>query len=267
MVRCWGRWSAHALIAVVLVGAGVLAAHAEETVGEALTNGKVFFDLRYRYELVDDEGFAEDARASTVRFRLGYETGSYYGISVFGELEDVHAVGTEKYNSTSNGLTSFPIVADPEGAELNQAYMAYTGVSHTTFRLGRQRITLDNHRFIGNVGWRQNEQTFDAVSARFTPVEKLALFYAHIGNVNTIFGEAHPNTLLADRNVSTDLANISYSFPVGTLTGYAYLLELEDTPSASHQSTPISPTTRTPPPRSTQAICSRKWESRSRSSA
>ena len=29
--------------------------------------------------------------------------------------------------------------------------------------LGRQRINLDDQRFVGAVGWRQNEQTFDAV--------------------------------------------------------------------------------------------------------
>jgi hypothetical protein len=32
--------------------------------------------------------------------------------------------------------------------------------------LGRQRINLDDQRFVGSVGWRQNEQTFDAVRGR-----------------------------------------------------------------------------------------------------
>ena len=30
----------------------------------------------------------------------------------------------------------------------------------------RQEIILDNHRFVGNVAWRQKHQTFDSVSAR-----------------------------------------------------------------------------------------------------
>ena len=33
-----------------------------------------------------------------------------------------------------------------------------------TLIFGRQRIKLDDDRFIGNVGWRQNEQTFDALT-------------------------------------------------------------------------------------------------------
>ena len=77
MVRCCGRLCARAIIVAGLVGAGVLAAHAEETIGEALTNGKVAVDIRYRYETVDEDTFNEDAKASTIRFRLGYRTGTF----------------------------------------------------------------------------------------------------------------------------------------------------------------------------------------------
>jgi hypothetical protein len=267
MVRCWVRWNARALIVAGLVGAGALAAHAEETVGEALTNGKVAVDVRYRYETVDQETFSEDAKASTIRFRLGYRTGSYHGLFAYGEFEGINAVGKEEYDDSPPSSSIFPIVADPEGSEFNQVYLGYEGLANTVFMFGRQRITLDNHRFIGNVGWRQNEQTYDAFSARYDATEKLAFFYGHLNNANTILGEDHPTA--SERNLNADLLNVSYDFPVGTLTGYAYLLELESTPLDSHQNigTPISPTTRTPPPRSTQAICSRKWESRSRSSA
>ncbi len=224
--------AAAALALVPWAGAGALAA---DSLGDALTGGKVLFNLRYRYEFVDQAGFSRDARASTARLRLGYETGLYHGLSALAELENVTAVGAEKYDSTANGLTSYPIVLDPEDSELNQAYLSYAGVPHTTFRFGRQRITLDNLRFIGNVGWRQNEQTYDAHSARFTPVEAFSLFYAHMNNVNTVSGEHHPDPSKADRNVFADLLNVSYRFPIGTLTGYAYLLEFEDEPAISHR--------------------------------
>jgi hypothetical protein len=32
---------------------------------------------------------------------------------------------------------------------------------------------LDNHRFIGDVGWRQNMQTFDEASAVLKPLKDL----------------------------------------------------------------------------------------------
>jgi hypothetical protein len=31
-------------------------------------------------------------------------------------------------------------------------------------RLGRQRILPEDQRYVGGVGWRQNEQTYDGVS-------------------------------------------------------------------------------------------------------
>ena len=193
MVRSGIKRKTFTFVAMAFIFAGSGAALAGDSFSEALKNGKVLLDIRYRYEFVDDAGFMEDARASTLRTRLGYVTGAFHGLTVLGELEDIHTVGADEYNSASNGLTMFPVVADPEGAELNQAYVAYAAVPHTTFRVGRQRITLDNHRFIGNVDWRQNEQTFDALSARYTPVEKLSLFYAHLENANTIFGADHPS--------------------------------------------------------------------------
>ena len=57
----------------------------------------------------------------------------------------------------------YPVVADPESYEINRLQLTNTSIIDTTITLGRQRIVLDDHRFVGNVGWRQNEQTFDAL--------------------------------------------------------------------------------------------------------
>lgn len=69
------------------------------------------------------------------------------------------------YNSTTNGETTRPVVADPETTEVNQSYVQYKasdefeGIEELTFRGGRQIIKLDNLRFIGAVDWRQVNQT------------------------------------------------------------------------------------------------------------
>ena len=68
-------------------------------------------------------------------------------------------VGNERYNSTINGLTQHPVVADPASTEINQSYLSYKGLADTILKYGRPVIIYDNHRFVGNVGWRQNEQT------------------------------------------------------------------------------------------------------------
>ena len=54
--------------------------------------------------------------------------------------------------------------------------------------LGRQRINLDDQRWVGSVGWRQNEQTFDAVRVEAS-LGPLALDVTHAIDQRTIFGE------------------------------------------------------------------------------
>ncbi len=208
---------------------------AEESIKDAFKKGEVSLDLRYRYEFVDDNASSEDANASTARIRFGYKTGTYYDFFAYADFEALRVIGGEQYNSTANGLTDFPVVADPEDEEVNQAYVGYSGFEDTVFKFGRQRIILDNHRFIGNVGWRQLEQTYDAFSVRSELTDRLTFFYAHVNNANRIFGENNPTAALANTNLSGDLVNVAIEFPVGTLVGYAYLLDFEDTPSVSQK--------------------------------
>ena len=212
------------LLVGVFLPASAGTAHAADTLPEALTTGKVSLQLRYRYEGVDQEGFAEKAYASTLRTQLGYTTGDWHGLDGLLQFEDVHVIGNERYNSTINGLTQYPVVADPASTEINQAYLSYKGLPDTTLKYGRQVIIYDNHRFIGNVGWRQNEQTYDAFSLVNTSLPSATISYAHVTNANRIFSELHPTQ--SDLRMDGDLINIAYKgFKAGTLVGYGYLLE------------------------------------------
>ena len=193
---------------------------------EALTGGKSSLQMRYRYEWVEQENLSRSASASTLRTQLGYMTGDYHGFGAFLQFEDVRVIGDEHYNSTVNGLTSYPVVADPESTEVNQAYLSYKGLPGTLFKYGRQVITYDNHRFIGDVGWRQNQQTFDAFSVASTSLPGTTISYAHVVNANRIFGERHPTQ--ADVEFKGDWLNVAYKgLPFGSIVGYAYLLEFE----------------------------------------
>ena len=198
-----------------------------ETFAEALSGGKADLDMRYRYESVEQDNALKDATASTLRTRLGYTTGDYYGLSAHMDFENITAIpDDDDYNSTVNGHTQYSVIADPEGSEVNQAYLGYAGLSDTLFKLGRQRIKLDNDRFIGNVGWRQNEQTFDAFSAVNTSLANTKLTYAYLNNVNRING--------GNADMSSHLLNLAYSgWKPGSLVAYAYLLDYENSVSLS----------------------------------
>lgn len=208
----------------VKMGHGALAlliapfAQAAETPTAAITAGKVSADVRYRYEYVTQDNALKDAGASTVRSRLGYTTDTYHGVSAMLEFENISLVGEERYNSGSNGKTQYAAVIDPKTTEVNQAFISFDKLPATSIKFGRQRIALDNQRFIGNVAWRQNEQTFDALSLVNKSLTKTTLTYAHLSNVNRITG--------TDADMSSDLLHGNYSgWAAGSLSAYAYLLD------------------------------------------
>jgi hypothetical protein len=118
---------------------------------KALNEGTPYIDARYRFEHVDQDGFANDAKASTLRLRFGYVTGKAYDFSARVEVEHIDPIGNDNFNSTTNGKSTRPTVADPGETEINQLYLRYQGVPDTTLTVGRQRVILDNARFVGNV--------------------------------------------------------------------------------------------------------------------
>ncbi|WVM89678.1 alginate export family protein [Halopseudomonas pachastrellae] len=152
--------------AVLAMGSTMVLAEAA-SISEAVTGGKAGLDLRYRYEYVDQDGIDKSAGASTLRTRINFATAPYRGFGAFVEADDVTVIGSERYNNATglpSAKTQYPVVADPDGTEINQAWLSYAGLDATTLKFGRQRIIYDNARFIGNVGWRQNEQTYDGFS-------------------------------------------------------------------------------------------------------
>ena len=194
---------------------------------EALKGAKPILDFRVRLETVDFESIDSDATALTARLRAGFETGSVFDTKFLIEVEHTEAI-IEDFNSTINGLGGvFPVVADPDQTELNRFQLTNTSLKDTKITLGRQRIKLDDDRFIGNVGWRQNEQTFDALRVQNTPFKGAKLDVSYIDGVNRIFGT---ESAIGQFNSESFIANGSYVVPTDgytlKLTAYAYLLDL-----------------------------------------
>lgn len=196
-----------------------------ESFTEAMTGGKANLSFRYRYETVEQDNALDDAAASTVRTVLGYTTGIYGGFSGYIEFEDVSVAGEDDYNSTTNGNTAFSVIADPEVTELNEVYLGYKG-DNFVFKSGRQSLILDNARFIGNVGWRQNEQTFDMPVAYVnTGIDNLKITYGYMTAVQRVFGDDSP---VGEFNMSNHILNAGYSADALKLSAYAYLLEYDE---------------------------------------
>lgn len=213
-----------AAIALALVG-GVLPAGASDDIDDLLVDGKFTFDARARMERVDQEGFTERAVAPTVRARVGFVTGKVFDLQALAEVEAIVHL-RDRFNDSVNGHTTYPLVPDPDGLELNRLQIEYSGLPQTVVTLGRQRINLDNQRFVGAVGWRQNEQTFDGLRITNTSVDGLALTYVFVNQVNRIFGN---ESLQGEYEGATHLFNAGYELaPVGKVVGYVYLLDLQE---------------------------------------
>lgn len=188
---------------------------AQADIVETLKEGDVIADFRLRYETNDTEGGADAATALTVRSRLGYETPSMGGVKVLAELEDVRAV-VDEYAPED---TDYDTVADPANTEINRAQLSYAKDNFAAV-IGRQRIILDNARFIGNVGWRQNEQTYDAALFNYKK-DAVSVSYAYIDQVN--------NIAFKSVDVSAHALNAAYTgLATGKIVGYAYLIDYDD---------------------------------------
>jgi hypothetical protein len=225
--------------AISAVSSPTLAEEDQTTIVDAIKNGEATLSFRMRYEDVDQDvnsGKDLNSSASTLRTRLTYKTAEFNGLSGLVEMDDVTELGSVDYRTSpaDTSVTGEAIIADPEGTEVNQAWVAYTYKGNTAI-YGRQRILLDNQRFVGGVGFRQNEQTYDGISIKSKAIENTEIFLAHINRVNRIFGEDSP---IGDHDHSTTLVNVSYSgLPIGKLTAYHYDLDNEDAAVQSSKTT------------------------------
>ncbi|MCB2107141.1 MAG: alginate export family protein, partial [Rhodobacteraceae bacterium] len=205
-----------------------------ETLGDALADGSVFGHLRLRYENVDDDGFARSAHATTARVRLGYETAAYNGFSLGAELEGTRKLD-ERRNDGVNGRTDLPVIADPDQAVVNQAYLTWTGAGNDGLArdrivVGRQTLNYETERWIGSVGFRQNDQTFDAVAFETRIIDGVSIRYAYLDRVNRILGDNPGGHWQSDSHAAAITTNL---IPRSLVTAYAYILDLKPVPQFS----------------------------------
>lgn len=187
--------------------------------------GAVKMDLNYRWENVDQDrglGNPKTANANTARLRLGLLSPIFHGLQAYAEYEGLYAL-QEDYNSTRNGRTQYSVIADPDASELNQFWLSYQGIPDTLVKVGRQRIKMDDDRFIGNVGWRQMEMTYDSVlfSYKSSAIFGLSVDAGYIDSVRTIFSTKD--------SMNSPILNVNYKVgDWGNLIGYGYWLDYRE---------------------------------------
>jgi len=208
----------------------VLATTAAQADGLAPVKGaigetKPIVDVRVRTEDVDQDPLAEDASALTLRLRLGFETGKAWNTSLLVEGDAILPILDDyRPDPAVATMVTYPVVADDETVEFNRFQLTNTSLPGTTLTLGRQRILLDDQRFVGNSGWRQNEQTFDALRFVNRSIKDLVLDATYLNRVNRVNGPDSPQGVYKGDSF---LLNAGYQTKIGKISAFGYLLDFE----------------------------------------
>ena len=181
-------------------------------------------EIRPRYEYANVDGGADSANAFTARTHLVFSAGllDIQNLSATIGLQSVNNFGYTKYNSTRNGHTLYDVIADPQQAMLSEASLDYK-VGKTALHVGRSQVNLDNQRFIGTVGWRQNERSYDTVYAANNDIENLSVLAAWVYGFQGVAGPAvattqDTNTVLLHANykVMNELSITAYDYMIAS---------------------------------------------------
>ena len=157
------------LVALLALGSSLYAgdAPAKDEVKKSSDFSKVYVQIKPRSETVGSKS------ALSFKEKVGVQA-KYSG---FG--------GVVEYTAVQNALTA---KVDPDNNRLTQAF-ACADVAKTKVKVGRQILAIDNHRFIGHVGWRQMMQTFDAATVSSKAVDNLSIQAGYIWNRKGVFNK------------------------------------------------------------------------------
>lgn len=182
-------------------------------------------DIRLQLETAAQDDFPETSEALMVRLRSGVQIKrERWALRIDGQA---NLAVVDNYADGLNGLTDRPIIADPQNIALYQAHLRYTAPGFT-IAAGRQEISLDDERFVGTAPIRQNGQTLDAVRAQWTGIENLKLDVSYAWSFRTVWGIDGAGARQQAVDGDTVLVNAAYKARLGTLTGFGYLVDLDE---------------------------------------
>jgi len=180
-------------------------------------------EIRPRYEMADvkDNGL-DTANAYTARTRLAVSA-TLLGVEGLNAKVGVTSVNNFGYDNYAPENPDYDLILDPQQALLSEGYITYTAAD-TTLLGGRSFVNLDDQRFIGTVGWRQMERSYDAAIAINKSVKGLTLLGAWVYGYQGV--NANPTT-----DTGSVLLNVNYqAAPALTISLFDYMLaDIHDT--------------------------------------
>ncbi len=211
--------------APLILGSMAVSAQAADDGFNVFSDVKFSAELRPRYEYTDHATSTLDA---------GQTLTNRTNLNLTGTLLEVDGlVGTVEVNSVNDFNTldqaNHQRAAEADVAKMTQANISYTAAGVTGI-VGRKTLNLDNQRFIGSVGWKQNFQTLDLAAVAYG-MGDFNIIAAYVYGVNAIgddgYGTRGAIYTGGTTSGSTTSAAVNASYKIADpikLTGYAYLL-------------------------------------------
>jgi len=146
--------------------------------------------------------------------------------SAFVQIQDVRTWGGENATTAPPSITQTGTSTSGQ-LDLHQAYLKLNNVldSGISLKIGRQEMIFDEHRLIGNIGWIQQGQSFDAVRGSMAlGALDLTAFYAR-----TVAMDTHPtlgNTVQGNATFESSFSGVRLTYKLGgkgdRITPYFY---------------------------------------------
>ena len=203
----------------LMVGSLSVSASANDGIN-ILNNVKLKGEIRPRYEYADVNDNGKDAaNAFTARTHL-VATGGLLGVDGLTAtvgIQSVNNFGYTDYAPASSEVGKYDKIVDPQQAMLSEASLDYS-IEKTAIHAGRSHVNLDNQRFIGTVGWRQSERSYDSLYVANSSVKNLSLLAAYVYGFAGVAGVTTVDT-------NSILLHAAYTvMPELKITAYDYML-------------------------------------------
>ncbi|HIP20741.1 MAG TPA: hypothetical protein EYG70_06425 [Sulfurimonas sp.] len=213
-----------AVTLTAIIGAGTTTLSADDGIN-IFNDIKLKGQIRPRYEYADvDKATTTSANAFTARTHLVVSAGllGVDGLSATVGLQSVNNFGYTNYNNpggtnSNSDAKTYDVIADAQQAMLSEASLDYK-IGKTALHAGRSQLNLDNQRFIGTVGWRQTERSYDTLYVANNDVENLNITAAYVYGFAGVTGVTTTET-------NSVLLHVKYKVADAlTITAYDYML-------------------------------------------
>ena len=162
-------------------------AHAADDIGNAST----WIELRPRYNRIEESGLRETTRGGTFRAIAGVRTAPWHGVRFMAEGIYADHLGAKLFNDDPAliGQSPYPLLPDPRHAGVNRAFVEVVGIEDANLRVGRQRLEIDNRRWVSANDFRQVPQLFDGGTFSYSGVPNVELTGGYYGRLRSTSGE------------------------------------------------------------------------------